>query len=93
MEFVPAETPDAVEQLLAHLERQSPGHWSTAQLGARYDQLLSRIVAFRAHVRQMDPRFKLGQDEAPDEFREICSHSPDPHMVEWMQAFAAGRLP
>ncbi|MFC4257255.1 FMN-binding negative transcriptional regulator [Altererythrobacter xixiisoli] len=93
VEFVPAETGDAVQRLLAHLERQSPGHWSTAQLGDRYHQMLSHIIAFRAHVRQLDPRFKLGQDERPEEFREICDHSPDPQLVEWMQAFAAGRLP
>ncbi len=93
VELVPAETADAIERLLDHLEGPLPARWSTAQLGARHDQLLARVVAFRAHVRRFDPRFKLGQDESEAEFRDICARSPDPQLVEWMQAFARGELP
>ncbi len=93
VEFVPDETASAVERLLDHLEGVLPQRWSTADLGARYDQLLSRIVAFRAHVRHLDSRFKLGQDEEPALLRDMIEHVPDPNLVEWMKAFAEGRAP
>ncbi|MFA7595223.1 MAG: FMN-binding negative transcriptional regulator [Novosphingobium sp.] len=93
VEFVPQETASSVERLLDHMEGLLPRRWSTRELGPRYDQLLSRIVAFRAYVRRLEPLFKLGQDEDPAVFGEMLEHMPDPKLAEWMAAFAEGRSP
>ncbi|MGE4429472.1 MAG: FMN-binding negative transcriptional regulator [Sphingobium sp.] len=93
IEFIPDETAAAVERLLDHMEGLLPQRWSSEALGGRRDQLLSRIIAFRAHVRHLDPRFKLGQDESPADFRDMLDRVPDPALVEWMRAFAEGRSP
>jgi transcriptional regulator len=88
VEFVPDETRSSVERLLSHLEGDAPERWTTAELGARYERLLERIVAFRAQVRSCTPTFKLGQDERDDLFEEITAHHPNKALVEWMRDFA-----
>lgn len=93
IELVPDETASSVERLLDHLEGLLPHRWSTTELRARYDQLLSRIIAFRAHVRCLKPSFKLGQDEDRAVFCDMLGRIPDPNLVEWMTAFAEGRGP
>jgi transcriptional regulator len=73
MEFVRAETPEAVRRLAAHLERAHPAPWRVEQMAHRYAELLPHIIAFRAHVRRLHPTFKLGQDENDATFGEIVS--------------------
>jgi transcriptional regulator len=82
VEFVEAETRDAIERLVATMEGET---WSTDRLGARYEQLLSHIVAFRAHVRSTEHVFKLGQDEGAQGFAEIVAGHPDRVLAEWME--------
>jgi transcriptional regulator len=88
VEFVPDETRSSVERLLSRLEGDGPDRWTTAELGARYERLLERVVAFRAHVRSFAPTFKLGQDERGDLFGEITSRHSNTALVEWMEDFA-----
>lgn len=82
VEFVEAETRDAIERLVAMMEK---GHWSTDRLGERYDPMLGQIIAFRAHVRSTEASFKLGQDEAPQGFAEIVARHPDRMLAQWME--------
>ena len=85
VEFVGDETRDAIEQLVAKME---DGAWSTESLGARYDEMLDQIIAFRAHVRSAEHSFKLGQDESPQGFAEIVAGHSDRTLVKWMEGQA-----
>jgi transcriptional regulator len=85
VEFVGDETKDAIEHLVSAMEDSS---WSTDRLGARYAQMLKRIIAFRAHVRSAEPVFKLGQDESAQGFAEIVARHPDPALAAWMEGQA-----
>lgn len=85
--FVAEETESSVERLLDHMERTATQRWSTAALGARRAALLSRIVAFRATVRKLDVRFKLGQDERPAILDQIVAGHPDRTLAAWMDQF------
>lgn len=82
VEFIPEATPGAVEELV---EKMEGGGWSTDVLGLRREQLLARIIAFRAHVRSTNHTFKLGQDESDQGFAEIVSAHPDRTLSEWME--------
>jgi transcriptional regulator len=53
-------------------------------MGARYEQLKERIIAFRAVVRETHARFKLGQDENDQTFGEIVDGLQDRELAEWM---------
>jgi transcriptional regulator len=85
VEFVGDETRDAIEQLVAKMEG---GAWSTASLGPRYDAMLDRIIAFRAHVRSAEHSFKLGQDESAQGFAEIVAGHTDRTLATWMEGQA-----
>lgn len=85
--FVPDETESSVERLLDHMERGAPERWTTVALGARRDALLSRIIAFRATVRHLDVRFKLGQDERPAILDQIIASHADRTLAAWMDQF------
>ncbi|HET6525673.1 FMN-binding negative transcriptional regulator [Sphingopyxis sp.] len=85
IEFVEDETKDAIERLVARME---DGAWSTASLGARYEKMLDQIIAFRAHVRSAEHRFKLGQDESAGGFAEIVAGHSDRTLAAWMEGQA-----
>jgi transcriptional regulator len=85
VEFVGEETRDAIEQLVAKMEGSA---WSTASLGPRYNRMLDQIIAFRAHVRSAEHRFKLGQDESPQGFAEIIAGHGDRTLTQWMEGQA-----
>lgn len=87
VEIVPDETAAALELLLDRMEAH-PDRWSIDDMGPRYEAMLARITAFRAHVRAIDPRLKLGQGEADVEFAEIVVRHPDRELAVWMKAVA-----
>ncbi len=89
VQFVPAETHDALNRLAAWLERDHPQPWTTDRMGARYADLAQHVVAFRATVREVHAAFKLGQDERPDTFAEIVA-GVDPALADWMTRTARG---
>lgn len=82
VEFIGDETRDAIEKLVAKMEG---GAWSTQSLGARYEAMLDRIIAFRAHVRSAGHSFKLGQDESAQGFAEIIAGHSDRTLAKWME--------
>lgn len=82
--FVPEETRDAIVRLAAALEGTGPDAWTIERMGARIDQLLPHIIAFRARVVTEDARFKLGQDEASGTFDEIVAGLADGALADAM---------
>jgi len=89
--FVPEETGDAVWRLAAAVEKDRPPRWTPAAMGARYDQLIQHIVAFRATVRATHARFKLGQDERRETFDEIVVGLGEGDLTAWMKRMARDR--
>jgi transcriptional regulator len=89
IEFVPDENRAALEALVAKMEAGRRDPWTIAQMGARYDELVRRIIAFRAHVRRTRGRFKLGQDESAGTFAEIVHELGDTALSRWMRDFTA----
>ncbi|MCB2047337.1 MAG: FMN-binding negative transcriptional regulator [Novosphingobium sp.] len=88
IEWVEEETPAAVDRLLDHMDGPEDQRWTPKELGARYHGMVERIIAFRAHVREVRPTFKLGQDESPPIFAEIVSRHGDRQLAAWMEALA-----
>lgn len=66
-------TRTALTRLVDHMERGRPNAWSVADMGARYDKLAPAVVAFRARVVDAYAKFKLGQNERPDDRSEILA--------------------
>jgi transcriptional regulator len=83
-----------LDDLVAAMERAAGGDWSVGEMGARFEQLAQRIVAFRAEVVATRARFKLGQDERDDVFADIVaalSARGDAELAAMMTAFNPGR--
>jgi transcriptional regulator len=87
VEFRPQENDIALERLVTRMERSRREPWTIAKMGERYASMVSRIVAFRAHVRGASGRFKLGQDESAQTLAEVVSRLEDAALVRWMQEF------
>ena len=85
MHFVPEQNDLALEELVDQMEAKRPHAWSIAELGDRYATLRTGIIAFEAHVRRLEHRFKLGQDERPKVFLELLAHCEDPALAHWMR--------
>lgn len=87
VEFLPAETGAALASLVDAMEAGRPEPWSPAELGERYAMLEQRVVAFRAHVRKLVGRFKLGQDERGDVRESIIGSLGATPLASWMRRF------
>lgn len=101
------EQPEAIEAHLRELVQTMEGQttratavpaWQVDDMGARYASLASRVIGFRATVRNVRAKFKLGQDERDDVFRDIVvglNHGQNvdegAELKAWMQAFNPGR--
>ena len=84
-----------VRDLVGAMEAGRERAWSVEEMHARYAQLSSRIIAFRATVLDVEAKFKLGQDERDDVYPEIIAglRNDDGHdaLVALMQLFNARR--
>lgn len=60
-----------LRDLVGVMEAGRPNAWSIEDMGARYERLAQRIVAFEARIVGIRPKFKLGQDERRDVFADI----------------------
>lgn len=78
-------TRPAVEALTRQME--GPDGWTMDGVADRVDDLLSRVVGYRARIDRIDPRFKLGQDEAPDDFAAIVGAMGDHPLTDWMRRY------
>ncbi|PZQ60411.1 MAG: FMN-binding negative transcriptional regulator [Sphingomonas taxi] len=73
IELRPEENDAAIRALVARMEGVGADRWSIDVVGARYAAMIRHVVAFRARVRRVHARFKLGQDEDPQSFAEIVA--------------------
>lgn len=85
VQLLPDMGDEALARLVETMEQGQAEPWTRAEMGARYDALSTRIIAFRAHVRVASATFKLGQDERPEVLAEIVGGHPDPVLAQWMQ--------
>ncbi|HWE45666.1 MAG TPA: FMN-binding negative transcriptional regulator [Caulobacteraceae bacterium] len=80
-----------LEDLVQATEQGRPNPWSLDEVGTRYTQLAARIIPFRAAVRAVRGRFKLGQDERNDTFSEILTglaREGRSELHDWMAEFS-----
>lgn len=101
MQFFDA--PEPIEahlrQLVNSMEAQAPRGpdqipWDVDQMGPRYFLRSRAIVGFTAEIREVKPKFKLGQDERDDVFSDIMAglkHGPSEPLQAWMRDFNPGR--
>jgi transcriptional regulator len=87
IEFLPEMNDQALEQLVSKMEAGRREPWTVDRVGERYASMARRIVAFRAHVRGVRGRFKLGQDESAQTLNEVLAWLPDPALARWMRDF------
>jgi transcriptional regulator len=87
IEFLPQENSQALEKLVYWMERGRQAPWTVARMGARYEQMAQKIVAFRARVQRVRGRFKLGQDETQETRTEILRKLDNADLVRWMADF------
>lgn len=87
VEFLPGETGAALASLVGVMEAARSNPWSSGELGERYAALEQRVVAFRAHVRTLVGRFKLGQDERADVRESIITSLGTAPLASWMRRF------
>ncbi len=83
--LVPDETDTALRRLTSEMEHSRGNGWTVAQMGPRYEELRSHVVAFRAHILGGTGHFKLGQDERPDMFRAIVDGLENRELADWMR--------
>jgi transcriptional regulator len=83
-----AATNAVVADLVGAMEAGRPNPWSAAEMGPRYDRLVSGIVAFRARLVERRVKFKLGQDERDAEYADITQAldaAGERALLDWMQ--------
>jgi transcriptional regulator len=97
------EQPDAIEahlrELVDTMEKQAPrsaatAAWKVDDMGARFGSLAQRVIGFRARIRNVRARFKLGQDERNDVFAEIMiglNQAGRSELHSWMSELNPGR--
>lgn len=89
----PELTRAALDILIAKMEHDAADAWNASELGARYERLLPMIVGFRARVKGVKAKFKLGQDEHPATLRTILSHIENEDLANWMRRFNSAPRP
>lgn len=83
-----------LRDLVDTMETQRPNAWSVDQMGPRYHSLATRVIGFRARVIETRAKFKLGQDERDDVFRDITiglANHGDGELLQWMKDFNTWR--
>lgn len=80
-------TEASLDLLVDAMEKGRRQPWSKKELGARYQDMLGRIIGFSATVTGLTGRFKLGQDEGKEALASILHTLPDGGTVDWMRRF------
>jgi predicted FMN-binding regulatory protein PaiB len=89
-----AELDPLLDDMVDAMEANRDHAWRAAEMGPRYRKLANRIIGFRAVVRSGRVKFKLGQDERDDVYRDIVtglSSTGSEELAEWMRRCNAGR--
>ena len=82
----------ALLALVEKMDAEERTGWRPTDVGPRYRAMEQAIIAFRAEVTRIEPRFKLGQDEPLGTLREILAAHSDPALVRWMRRVNRKRL-
>ncbi|NWK94470.1 FMN-binding negative transcriptional regulator [Sphingobium lactosutens] len=90
--FVAEETREAIERLTDVMEEGRAAPWKVSDAEARLPAMLPHIIAFRAHVRAIDGRFKLGRDESRTGINEIVGGMAPGALRDWMRLYNDDRL-
>lgn len=61
-----------LRRLIDAMEKDRTSPWSLDDMGPRYRGLMDHIIGFNAHIDNAQHRYKLGQDERPEIFADIC---------------------
>lgn len=92
VDFVPEETRESIDRLTDRMEAGRLAPWTVSNAQERLPSMLPHIIAFRAHVRAVDGRFKLGRDEARGPLNEIMTGMAQGPLADWMQLYNEDRL-
>lgn len=84
VELDEALTSEAVTRLVEHMERGTGSDWTISKMGARFETLQRAIIGFRVRIENLSPRFKYGQDETAESFKEIHAALGDHPLKSWM---------
>ena len=80
----------AIESLLDQVEGDVATRWRSQELRERYPRLLRAVIGFRATVLETRVKFKLGQNERDDVYRDILAGlrlSGNSRLAEAMENF------
>ncbi|MGH8186952.1 MAG: FMN-binding negative transcriptional regulator [Steroidobacteraceae bacterium] len=83
-----------LRDLVTAMEAGRPSAWNIDQMGPRYVSLSKGVIGFRARVLETRAKFKLGQDERDEVFRDIAaglSSMGQVELLQWMRTFNPGR--
>jgi predicted FMN-binding regulatory protein PaiB len=81
----PAHIEAHLRKLVAHMECERHGQWTPDHMGPRFVGLSRGVVGFHAAITRADARFKLGQDERPEIFEDICNALEGSELARLMQ--------
>lgn len=90
--FVPEETRESIERLTDRMEQGRAAPWQVSDAEGRLPAMLPHIIAFRAHVRSIDGRFKLGRDESRTGINQIVGTMDRGPLRDWMRLYNEDRL-
>ena len=82
---------DALALLVDTMEAPQGNPWRVEETGPRYRAMERSIAAFHVEVLTISGRFKLGQDEKPEDLGAIIANHSDSALVRWMKRFNQGR--
>jgi transcriptional regulator len=74
-----------LRKLVGIMEGDRATPWSLDEMGPRFAGLSRGIVGFHASIVAADQRFKLGQDERPEIFSDICESLGDAPLTALMR--------
>jgi predicted FMN-binding regulatory protein PaiB len=90
----PADLKAHLRDLVAAMEKGRPNAWQIEELGTRYAQLSQHIIGFRAEVKEIRAKFKLGQDERDtilEDIRRNLKETGAAELLAWTNLFNPGR--
>jgi transcriptional regulator len=92
VELLPEATRESIETLTDRMEAGRAAPWHIDDAGPRLEPMMKHIIGFRAHVRAIDGRFKLGRDESRQGINEIVGSLAPGGLRDWMQIYNEDRL-
>ncbi|MFC3051827.1 FMN-binding negative transcriptional regulator [Kordiimonas pumila] len=94
--LLPAEkdTQEHLKRLVVFMEKINGSSWSVDSMEERFEPMSRYVIGFRAAVKSVNRRFKLGQNEEPDVLKEMVAglmSADKADIAAWMKR-ANGRI-